>query len=279
MKKLKNIFKKFEELKFFDFLLIFFIMFILISALLVLSRNQQWITIVLKIHREEWFTNLLHPGMKEKNILGQTMAEITKINIYPSPDKKKIIHLTIKLKTIFSKANQKYTYKGNDIMIGSYLDNLQFDNLLIDGLIIDINNINNNNFLKNRKKIFVKARLMDINPAFPYTEGVIPFIANSINEGEKMYDSLSRPAIIIKKKTVQSAKIIVPSFSGNLYLQENPLRFDVFLDLEVYAYKIGQWYYLFGDENYPIVIGNSIPFSSKNNWVFLTITEIKDENK
>jgi len=94
-----------------------------------------------------------------------------------------------------------------------------------------------------------------------------------------MYDSLSRPAIIIKKKAVQSAKIIVPSFSGNLYLQENPLRFDVFLDLEVYAYKIGQWYYLFGDENYPIVIGNSIPFSSKNNWVFLTITEIKDENK
>jgi hypothetical protein len=278
MKKLKNIFRKFEELKFFDFLLIFFIMFILISGLLVLSRNQQWITIVLKIYREEWFTSLLHPGMKEKNILGQTMAEITKINIYPSPDQKKIIHLTIKLKTIFSKANQKYNYKGNDIMIGSYLDNLQFDNLLIDGLIIDINN-NNNNFLKNRKKIFVKARLIDINPAFPYTEGVLPFIANSINEGEKMHDSLNRPAMIIKKKTVQPAKTIVPSFSGNLYIQENPLRFDMFLDLEVYAYKIGQWYYLFGDENYPIVIGNSIPFSSKNNWVFLTITEIKDENK
>jgi hypothetical protein len=278
MKKLKNIFKKFEELKLFDFLLIFFIMFILISGVLVLSRNQQWITIVLKIYREEWFTSLLHPGMKEKNILGQTMAEITKINIYPSPDQKKIIHLTIKLKTIFSKANQKYTYKGNDIMIGSYLDNLQFENLLIDGLIIDIIN-NNNDFLKNRKKIFVKARLIDINPAFPYTEGVLPFIANSINEGEKMYDSLNRPAMIIKKKTVQPAKTIVPSFSGNLYIQENPLRFDMFLDLEVYAYKIGQWYYLFGDENYPIVIGNSIPFSSKNNWVSLTITEIKDENK
>jgi hypothetical protein len=40
MKKLKNIFKKFEELKFFDFLLIFFIMFILISGVLVLSRTN-----------------------------------------------------------------------------------------------------------------------------------------------------------------------------------------------------------------------------------------------
>jgi len=273
MRQLKNIFKKFTKIKLFDFLLISFIIFVLISAVLVLSRKQQWITIVLKIYREEWFANLLHPGMKEKNVLGQTMAEIKKINIYPAPDTKKIIHLTIKLKTIFSKANQKYTYKGNDIIIGSYIDNLQFNNLLIDGLIIDIND--QNNFSKKRKKIYAKAQLIDINPAFPYTEGVFSFVANSIKEGDVMYDSLNQPTIIIKKKMMHPARIIIPNFSGNLYLQENPLRFDVFLDLEIYAHKIGQWYYLFGDENYPIIIGNAIPFSSKNNWVFLTITEIK----
>lgn len=268
---MKNIFKlKFKKITFLDLFIFLALLSLFIFLFIRLFRKSEFLDIVLKIYRDEWFIEKLKPGIKEKNIMGQTMAELINIKTYPTSDQKKWAHLRIKLKAVYNPGDNSYTYKNKKILIGNNLE-FYMNNLLIDGTVLKINDKKN----KNQFKIYAKGQIIDINPAFPNTEGVSEYLANSIKEHEIMKDSLGSPVIEIKKKEVFDAKMVTVDQYGNTKISVNPLRKDVYLDLIIYADKIGQYYYLFGDENFPIIIGNGIPFTTKNNWVFFTITNIE----
>lgn len=264
------------KFNFLDYFLIGLLIFILITLFLSFFRKTKNIEIILRIYQNNWFVEKLKPGIKEKNIMGQTMAELIDIKTYPYPNSNltKSAYLRIKIKTVYTSANNSYTYKGKEVLIGNNL-NFYMNNILIEGLVLGINNYNN----PNRVKIYAKGQIINIDPAFPNTEGVPEYIADSIKENEIMKDSLGSPAIEIKKKEVFDAKMVTVDQYGNTKVSINPLRKDVYLDLIIYADKIGQYYYLFGDENFPIIIGNGIPFTTKNNWVFFTITNIEKIEK
>ncbi len=267
---MKNKFFFNMKFNFLDYFLIGLLIFILITLFLSFFRKTKNIEIILRIYQNNWFVEKLKPGIKEKNIMGQTMAELINIKTYPTSDQKKWAHLRIKLKAVYTPGDNSYTYKNKKILIGNNLE-FYMNNLLIDGTVLKINDKKN----KNQFKIYAKGQIIDINPAFPNTEGVSEYLANSIKEHEIMKDSLGSPAIEIKKKEVFDAKMVTVDQYGNTKISVNPLRKDVYLDLIIYADKIGQYYYLFGDENFPIIIGNEIPFTTKNNWVFFTITNIE----
>ncbi|MFN4212868.1 MAG: hypothetical protein ACK4FL_02820 [Microgenomates group bacterium] len=267
--------KNLRKINFFDYLIIILILSLFLFFLIRLFRKTTQIEIVLKIYREEWFLQQLKPGMAEKNILGKKMAEILSIKTYPTGDQKKWSHLKIKLKAVYSPGENSYVYKAKKILIGSDFE-FYPNNLLVDGTIIKINDKNKDN---NLYQIKAKGRLINNDPSFPNTEGVDEYIANSIEEGSIMTDSLNFPAVKINKKDILDAKMVTVDAFGQTYLKTNPLRKDVFVDLTIWAEKKGDYYYLFGDESFPIIIGNSIPFTSENNWVFFTITEIKEIKK
>jgi len=281
------------QFKIFDVIIIFIFIFLAISLFFVLFRKQSEINVVVKVNEESmvyqiggvpnWFAQFLRVGMKEKDVFGRPTAEIKGIKTYHSSDQKSIVHLTVALKTVYSLSSRQYTYKGKDVLIGSTIE-VPFDNLLVKGLIIDVDG----QAKTRQKKVFVQARILSYNSAFPQSEGVPPYIAESINEGDIMMDSLGKPAIKIIKKTMEDAKMTVITASGDVIMQKNPMRKDVYLDLEIRAEKIGERYYLFGDTNFPIMVSNStivvnnynmiegLPFYNNNSLIWLTVTKIND---
>jgi hypothetical protein len=282
------------QLKTFDIIVIFIFIFIAISLFFVLFRKQSEINVVIEVNEESlayqtggvpnWFAQFLHVGMKEADVFGRPMAEIKGIQTYYSPteeikgiqtdssvDQRSVVHLIVALKTTYSLSNRQYTYKGKNVLIGSTIE-LSLDNLLVKGLIIDIEGSTKNN----SKKLFSQARIINLDPAFPQTEGVSSYVAESIQQGDIMKDSLGHTAIKITKKTVEDAKMTVTTASGDVILQRHPMRKDVFLDLEIWAEKIENRYYLFGDTNFPVLINSKLPFYINNTLVWLTITDIND---
>lgn len=276
-----------KKFKFFDYIIIFSLFILGIFIFIGLFRKSSFVEIVLKTSKNEWFIRQLKEGMEEKNIFGQTMAQIQSIKSYPVfnilNEKNKFykdyynknLYIKIKLKAVYSPGENSYTYKGKKIMVGSYVE-LYINNFLIDGIITQINNNKNQ---KNIYQIKAQGKLSDINPAFPNTEGVPEYIADSIKEKTTMKDSLKNPAVRIDKKITEEAKMVTVDSFGQTHLSINPLRKDVYFDLTIWAEKIGDYYYLFGDENFPIIIGNQIPFTTDNNWLFITITNIKKIEK
>lgn len=278
--KILMIFKsKKIRLKIFDIIVIFIFIFLFISLFFVLFRKQSEINVIIKVNGDNlayridgapnWFAQLFHAGMKEKNVFGKPMAEVKKVKAYLLSDNTSIIHLSVTLKALYSLSNRQYTYNGKNVLIGSTIE-LLLDNLLVKGLIIDIEGLTKTN----SKKIFAQAQIRNLNPVFPQTEGVPSDIAESIKEGDIMKDSLGYPAIKIIKKTVEDAKMTVITANGDVILQKHPMRKDVFLNLEIWAEKIGDRHYLFGDTNFPILIDAEVPFYAKNSSLWLTITKI-----
>jgi len=279
------------QLKTFDIIVIFIFVFLAVSAFLVLFRKQSEINVVVKVNEESmayqiggvpnWFVQFLHVGMKEVDVFGKPMAEVKEIKTYYAADQRSVAYLVVSLKAVYSISNRQYTYKGKNILVGSTIQ-LPLDNLLINGLIIDIDG----SIKTNLKKISAEAKIRTIDSAFPQTEGVPPYIADSVQQGDIMKDSLGRPAIKIVKKTVEDAKMTVVTANGEVILQRQPLRKDVSLDLEIWGEKIGDRYFLFGDTNFPIIVSNNsvilnnyntiggLPFNINNGLIWLTITKI-----
>lgn len=289
-----NISYKKIQFKIFDIVIIFIFIFLAITLFFVLFRKQSELKVVIKVNEESlarqvggvpnWFSQFLHAGMKEIDVFGRPMAEIKTVKTYFATDQRSVVYLTVSLKTVYSTSSHQHTYKGKVVSIGSTIQ-LPLDNLLVNGLIVDVDGSSKTNL----NKIYVQARIINLDPVFPQTEGVPDFVADAVKEGDVMNDSLGNPVIKILKKTVEDAKIAVTTANGDLILQRHPMRKDVFLDLEIWAEKIGDRNYLFGDTNFPIIIDSrigrldtrvdsrsesGIPFYTDNNLVILTITKI-----
>jgi hypothetical protein len=279
------------QLKTFDIIVVLVFVFLAVSAFFVLFRKQSEIKVVVKVNEESmmyqvggvpnWFAQFLHVGMKEVDVFGKPMAEVKEMKAYYAADQRSVVYLVVSLKAVYSVSNRQYTYKGKNILVGSTIQ-LPLNNLLVNGLIIDIDGSLKNNL----KKISAEAKIRTIDPTFPQTEGVPPYIADSVQQGDVMKDSLGRPAIKIVKKTEEDAKMTVVTANGDVLLQRQPLRKDVSLELEIWGEKLGDRYFLFGDTNFPIIVSNNsvilnnyntiggLPFNVNNGLIWLTITKI-----
>lgn len=284
------------KLKAFDFILVFIFVFLAVSTFIVLFRKQSNVNVVIKVNEENlfyqiggapiWFTQHLRPGMTEKDSFGRVTAEIKDINTYYTADQKSVVHLNVTIKAVYSPSSRHYAYKGRDLLVGSSIE-IPLDNVLVKGIIIGVGGSPTHNL----KKMSVQARILDyptFGSFFSQTEGVPIYIADAVNEGDVMKDSFGNPVIKVVRKTSDDAKMVVVMTNGDVILQRNPLRKDVFLDLEVWAEKIGDRYYLFGDTSFPVMINNSstnssiakavegLPFVNKNGFIWLTVTKIND---
>jgi len=274
------------KLKVFDIAVIFIFIFLGVSLFFILFRKQSEIKIVVKVNEESltyqiggtpaWFAQFLHVGMKDFDIFNRPTAQVIGIKTHYVPSNntvgndKEIVYLTISLKTAYSPSKQRHTFNGKDVFIGSTIQ-LSLDNLLVKGLIVDIEGSKK---FSNSKKLLIKTQLVNSVAVFPQTEGVAPFVAEEIKEGDEIKDSLNRPVIKIVKKTVEDAKVAIPMANGQIVLQRHPMKKDVFLTLEVWADKIGDRYCLFGDTDLPILVGYSLPLYFKKIRIQPIITQI-----
>lgn len=275
MKKFKD---KIKNLSLFDILLISSIILGATIFAYIFFRKASYIKITIKVSEDSivygpnlgtrtWFSQMFYQGMKEKDGLGGITAEVTEIRSYDTSPTHKDIYLFFKLKTVYNRASNQYTYKGKPVLVGSTI-RLYLERLLVDGLVTYVEGIKDP---RENKTLIVEAQVREETPVFSETAGVREYIATAIQAGDEIRDNQGNTIVKILEKRVEDAKKTVVTADGRVLLGTDPMRKDIYLKLQIQAIKIQDRYFLFDDV--PLLIGVGVPINSPNYSIYPEITK------
>lgn len=257
---------KLKNLTFFDKLLIALGILGVIFFAYIFFRKSAYLTVTIKVGTDNvlyesagiqtWFGQLFYVGMTEKDGLGTTRAQVLKVYSYDTSPSRKAVYLTTKIKAMYNRASDQYTYKGYPVLVGSTL-RLYLDRMLVDGLVTHIEGMKDP---RERKTLIVEAQVREETPVFPETAGTKEYIAKALRIGDEIKDGQGHTIIKILDKRVENAKKTVTTSDGRVLLQSDPVKKDVYLTLQIEAIKMNNRYFVFDDV--PIIIGTGIPFES-----------------
>src|SRR3989338_85108 len=269
--------KQFKNLRvgLFEILILIFFILIVTSLYFFLFRTKKELTIVVKTFEDSivwpgqrsviWFNKIFYKGMKEKDALGRTSAEVINIRKYDDRQDNATIYLTLKLRTVYTPGTKLHTYKGKTVLVGSTLQ-FYLDNVFVEALIVDVMGVKNRFPLT---KLLIQGQLTN-----PEEGGILPFLAENIPEGAEIKDTEGGVILKILRKEIQPALKLVTTDQGDILLSRDPLRKDVYLTLNVWAFKINNRYYFFDD--IPILINEGIPIHLPHLSIYPLITSIKE---
>lgn len=280
MKKFKT---KLKNLSLFDRILIAFAILGVAFFAYVFFRKSSYITVTIKVSEESifyepwrvetgtktWVSQLFYQGMKEQDGLSRTTAEVLSIKSYDTLPSRKAVYLTLKIKSVYSRASNQYTFKGRPVLIGSTV-RLYLDRLLVDGLITHVEGVKDS---REKETLIIETQIREENPVFLETSGTRKHIADALKIGEEIKDDQGNTVIKVLNKRVENAKRTVITSDGRIIVGTNPLRKDVYLTLQVEALKIHDKYFLF--EDIPLLIGEKIPINSSTVSIEPEVTEIR----
>lgn len=281
---MKGIIKNISKLKPFDWILIGLSFVFVITFAYIFFRSSSYKIVTIEVGQESafypawmagydpsgskvWFSELFHKGMKERDGSGKVKAELLDIFSYEKSSDRTTVYLTTKLKVVYNKASDTYTYKGTPVLIGSKIK-INFDNLFVEGLITDIEGVADR---RERRLITVEAQIREENSTYLETSGTKTYIADAIKVGEEIKDNKGNTMIKILNKKVEPAKKVVVTSDGRTVLRLDPVRKDVYLTLEINALKIGERYFLLND--IPIVVDYKIPVNTPQLSLFPVVTK------
>lgn len=281
MKKFKT---KLKNLTLFDRALILMAIVLGMVLLYVFFRKSSYVNVTVKVDEEKvlyeswkaedgtksWFSQLFYKGMKEKDGLGKIAAEVLDVRSYDTFPSRKAVYITLRLRVVYNRASNQYTFKGKSLLIGSTIK-LNLDRVFVDGLITQVEGVRDP---RERATLIVEAQIREESPTFLETSGTKEYVANALKVGEEIKDDQGNTVIKILKKRVENAKKTVVTSDGRVIVRTNPLRKDVYLTLQIEALKIHDRYFLFDD--IPILIGSKIPINSPTIWVRAEVTGIKN---
>lgn len=280
------------KLRLFDIVIAASILTFSFTLYAFLYRTSKPVTVTIKVNEESlvtpnrgispWFANQFHEGMIEKDTFGRVMATIKQVRKYDNGFRynyndavytesfKKTVYLTTQLQAVYSPGSTQYTYKGKNILVGSTIQ-LNLNSLFVEGLIVYVNGAKSP---YPESKLKVETRLIDYVFIFPETQGVMPFLADSIQEGNEIKDPEGKTVLRVIKKQSEDALKIVTTSSGDVFLRRDPIKKDVYLTLEVTAHKIGDRYYF--SDDYPLLIEQTIPIHLPTVSLWPVITHIEE---
>lgn len=264
---MKRVKEKLRKLTLFDRIIILIAISFVIFFGYAFFRKASYVTVTVKVGEENiyyqawrseagsrvWFAELFHKGMKETDGLGRIGAEVVSVYSYNSAINTKAVYLTVNLRAVYNRATNQYTFKGFPLSIGSQV-RLNLDNLFVDGLVTHVDGVEDP---RKKVKLLVETKIVEESSVYPETSGTSESIANGINVDDQVKDSQGNTIIKIVKKRVENAKRLVTNSSGEFMVRNHPLRYDVYLTLEVEAIDLSGSYFLFDDV--PILIGEEIP--------------------
>lgn len=272
--KLKKYLKNYRP-KFFDLIIIGIVLLIVASLYVILFRTKKDLVVIAKVKVDAgspyWNNDILTTGMKETDSLGLDTAEIVNVRKYDSRPDNPVYYLTLKLKTVYSPGSKTYSYNGKKLTVGTNIK-LSINQISFDATI---SNMGGKEDRYSKQKIKVKARIM--NPAianFYETFGVLPYLADGINIGDEVKDNSGNTILKITGKTVENADKYVINSNGSQQTLKDPFRKDVYLTMDISAYKIGNRYYFF--DYIPILVGDNIPVHLSNLSIYPLIISIEE---
>jgi len=277
--------KMIKNLKFFDRILIGLSLLAVFIFAVIFFRRSSYITAVVKIGEgsvfypswstarndfsgtQKWFAESFYEGQTEKDGLGKIRAEVLNVYSYDKTPTRKTVYLTVKLKVVYSRASNTYTYKGTPVLVGSKIK-LNLDSLYMEGLVTSVEGFPENTV---REKIVVEAQIREESPTFLETAGTKPYVADAIKAGDEIKDNNGKTVIKIIEKRVFPAKKAVTTSDGRVVLRNDPVKKDVYLKLEIQALKMGDRYFLLDD--IPILVDQIIPINTSTISVFPVVTK------
>lgn len=274
--------KKLKEIDVFDLFSAFALLSIIIFLFIFLFRKEVHISITLRVRSNDvpflyfydhdnppsWFSFLLREGMKEKDSLGRTKAEITKVLLYDIKPDTKAAYLTVRLKAGYNKRENKYRYHGEPVLIGSQLE-LEFEEIKIRGLVTHIEGVPDP---REKTELIIEARLTDLSSVFPETRGVEPHIVEAFSVSDRSYDSQGNIVAEILGKRVSPADKTVTDSRGNLFVKKDPFKKDVFLKLKIKVTKMNNEFFFLDTEK--IEVDRTIPVQLEKITIWPVITKI-----
>lgn len=282
-KKIKNFIKK---LTLFDRILIGLAVLGVFLFAYIFFRKSSNITVTLKVGQDSIFYSawapqsfdtsgmtpslqrLFHKGMREKDGLGRVSAEVLDVNSYYLISTRVSLYLKAKLRVVYSRANNQYSYKGTPVLVGSKIK-LYLDDILVDALVTGIDGKEDP---REKKTLIVEAEVREENSTFLETSGTKEYVADAIKVGDEERDSQGDTVIKILNKRVEPAKKVTTSADGRVFVQSNPLRKDVFLNLQINAVKVQGRYFIFDDV--PILVDQGVPICTSTVCFYPTVTRI-----
>lgn len=253
----------------------------------IFLRQSAHVTVTLKVGQEDvyysiyapsanfnssgipaWFKSSFHPGIKEKNGLGTTQAEVLDVNSYYTGQSRLSLYLKTKLRVTYNRSTNQYTYKGTPVVVGSKIK-LYLDNILVNTLVTEMDGVPDT---REKHTVTVETRIFDENQTYLETAGTKAFLADAINIGDEVKDSQGNVAIKIIAKRVEPAKKVTTLSNGSLTVQNDPIRKDVYLTLELNTVKVQDRYFLFDD--IAVLIAQPIPINTSTTFIIPTVTKI-----
>jgi len=214
-----------------------------------------------------WYASAFHKGDKELDTVGTTQAEILEVHAYSLDETRQIVFLKLRVRAVYSRSKNQYTYKGNPLIIGSSI-HLEFTNNLVDGIVTEIANAPTP---YKEKMITVQATMLEYNPIYPETDGVDDFKANAIQVGDTMKDNNGKVIATIVNKSVAPADRYVTN-QGTVSVVPDPLKKHVSLTILVRTYELnGVALFLY---SFPVQVGGTLPLDLPNITIGPTITDI-----
>lgn len=263
---MKKTINRLTRISLFDGLLIAFTIVGIAIFAYVFLRKASYITVTVKIGSDHilwdggstkaWFNYYFREGMKQRDGFGSTTAEVVKLRSYDYNESRKAVYATVKLKTVYNRSSNTYTFQGKPVLIGSTIK-MYLDRLLVEGLITYIEGAQET---RDKKTLIVETQLKEETTVFPETSGGRAYVADAIEEGQEVKDDQGNTIVKVLKKIVEDAKKTVITSDGRVLVQHDPLRKDVYLTLQLDAVRINDRYYVFDDV--PVLIGYPVPINT-----------------
>lgn len=263
----------------FQFLLGIIFLSLVSGVFVFLFRSQQSVNITIKVNDDSvvwpnegvtsWFNNFFYPGMEEKDSLGSSIARVVKVTSYDSTPLKKTIYLDLQVKALYSSSDDRYKFKGKDVLVGQIIP-FSLNDVWVEGFITDVKDKKKN---YPKKKIIIEAKVINQSVISPETEGVKPHVADAIKIGAEIGDGNDTIMKIIDKRVEPAVKTVITE-RGEVLAQRDPIKVDVYLTIEANVSLIGDRYYIFND--IPVSIDAPIPVHLKNISVWPIVISIKE---
>ncbi|MCL4338889.1 DUF4330 domain-containing protein [Patescibacteria group bacterium] len=246
-----------KRIGFTEILFILFFLSIFLFIFLYFHNTKKWIEVEMKVTTDPtllsewrsvppWLIDTVKKGNTEYDGFGRPVAEVKDIQTYETNGNYKETYIKLHLNTLYNKNQHKYTYASKDLTIGGPIS-VKPNGILIEGVVTAIQGISDN-----RKKVHKKVLLQMVGGPDYITNGVEPWIADSINIGDITKDFAGNTiAKVLDKKTAPAKRITVDA-NGNAHLVQDPYLVDLYVTMDLLTIKEKGIYYFKDNEKVKI---------------------------
>jgi len=264
---IKRLYKRISSI---EWAVLFLLIVSVVFSISYFFRTDQWVKIEIKVSQKEWWwtsqpppywlTNTMHIGDKQYDSLGRKEVEIVDVKNYDLWLEKKIAFATLMVRAKYDNRKKKYVFGNQPLEVGNTLS-LNTGSIGTHGLITRIYT-GEDTQTEHHKKVEIKIIDEYYFDVFSETTGVAPWIADAFSVGDKMKDGEGRTIVDILKKNVLPAGTLVSTNGGVAYIAKNPLLKDVYLTVDLVAYKNGDAEYFLNE--FIVKVGSKIPITLPN---------------